>query len=537
MPAPPHLGPRPVPAPRRPPRPPLPRPPRPRPRPAHGRRRPASPTSAAAPATSPPCSPTAGPPPASPATTTRPRCSPGPADHEGPRRAAAASTSRTPTSRAWTPDRAVRPDRLQRRPAVGARPPRRLRRLARRPRPRRHPRLPGARQLRRPQPRPHARTRDAPPAGSAASPTPCGTPTPSTPPPATSTGSPASAARPTSGRRRTSTCSRARTRCSTGSRAPACAPSSPPSPTTRAARDAFVAEYRGRPARGLPARARTARPFPFRRIFAVAHRAAAGPVERPARLQRLAVAYQPRLRLQAVQAVPGQVHQVRRHLGLLRLADVQPPLAGQRDHADQGLGVQRGQLGVEAAGLELRPRMSSTWVAMSADQRGEGARRLGDGGVPDQDAEAVRVLLDVVQQGERRLLAAAPAGGPRSASWSPCPAAAASRGPPRPRTAPPCRRSARTPPAWTPRPSPRSPPPTCPRSPSSAKSVRPMSSSCSRRSAPVIRTRRGRRGPDPEGRTVRAARSLLPLVLLSVSTPSIMPLRQGPLYAGSLCRG
>src|SRR5690606_34627870 len=67
----------------------------------------------------------------------------------------------------------------------------------------------------------------------------------------------------------------------------------------------------------------------------------------------LAVPDQPGLRLQAVQAVPRQIHQVRRHLGLLRLAHVQPPLAGQRNHADQRLRVQRRQLRVEAAGLEL----------------------------------------------------------------------------------------------------------------------------------------------------------------------------------------
>lgn len=52
------------------------------------------------------------------------------------------------------PHRALRPDRLQRGPPMGAQPPRVLRRLDRRTPPRRHPRLPGPRQLHLTQPRP-----------------------------------------------------------------------------------------------------------------------------------------------------------------------------------------------------------------------------------------------------------------------------------------------------------------------------------------------------------------------------------------------
>lgn len=72
----------------------------------------------------------------------------------------------------------------------------------------------------------HALMRDlaATPAGATASPACCAAPTPSPPPAPTWTCSPASAARPTCGRRPTSTSWAARTRSSTGSRAPACAP-------------------------------------------------------------------------------------------------------------------------------------------------------------------------------------------------------------------------------------------------------------------------------------------------------------------------
>ena len=112
----------------------------------------------------------------------------------------------------------------------------------------------------------------------------------------------------------------------------------------------------------------------------------------------------------------------------------------------------------------------------------------------------------------------------RQGARSPCPAAAASRGPPRPRTAPPCRRSARTPPAWRPRPSPRSPPPTCPRSPSSANRVRPISSSCCA----------ALRAGHPGAARVAAACSLLGVLLESVATPSIMPLRRSPPAPGAV---
>ncbi len=86
-----------------------------------------------------------------------------------------------------------------------------------------------------------------------------------------------------------------------------------------------------------------------------------------------------------------------------RLARVEPPLAGRADHADQHLGVHRRGLRVEPAALErvhedpLDPRRHV------ADDRLE-RRRGADRAVPDQDPEAVGVLLDVVQQRDRGLL-------------------------------------------------------------------------------------------------------------------------------------
>ena len=73
-----------------------------------------------------------------------------------------------------------------------------------------------------------------------------------------------------------------------------------------------------------------------------------------------------RLGLEVAQPVPGQVDQVGGHLRLLRLARAEPPLAGQRDHADQHLGVHRRRPGVQARLLELRRSgCRSTWEAMS----------------------------------------------------------------------------------------------------------------------------------------------------------------------------
>jgi len=56
------------------------------------------------------------------------------------------------------------------------------------------------------------------------------------------------------------------------------------------------------------------------------------------------------VRVQVGQAVPGQVDEVGRDLFQLGLAGVEPPLPGERHHADQHLRVHRRQFGVVAAG-------------------------------------------------------------------------------------------------------------------------------------------------------------------------------------------
>ena len=43
------------------------------------------------------------------------------------------------------------------------------------------------------------------------------------------------------------------------------------------------------------------------------------------------------LGLEAAQAIPAQIDQVSGDLGLLGLADIDPPLSGERHHADQHL--------------------------------------------------------------------------------------------------------------------------------------------------------------------------------------------------------
>src|SRR5437899_1499230 len=85
-----------------------------------------------------------------------------------------------------------------------------------------------------------------------------------------------------------------------------------------------------------------------------------------------------------------------------------PVLAAQGDHGDQGLGVQGGELRVEAAALELAAQDVLHLGGDVRDERGEGTRRLRDGGVADEDAETVRVLLDVVEEREGGLFAQFP---------------------------------------------------------------------------------------------------------------------------------
>ena len=240
----------------------------------HGERPPASPTSAAAPATSPPCSPTAGPPPTSPATTTPRDARTRPDGPRGPHRRRRPARLRPADAAHWTPDGAVRPDRLQRRAAVGPRPPRR--------------------------PSPSGST-PSPPAAPSPSRSPATSPRPATPCSRELCGTPRwrdrlgdhgrrYVARPRTrrlprpprrprlrGRRLGDHVppapDRARTRCSTGSRAPPCARSSPHSRTTRRPSDASSAEYRDLLRKAYPPGPHGT-VFPFRRIFAVARKGA-----------------------------------------------------------------------------------------------------------------------------------------------------------------------------------------------------------------------------------------------------------------------
>ncbi len=95
---------------------------------------------------------------------------------------------------------------------------------------------------------------------------------------------------------------------------------------------------------------------------------------------------------------------MRRDLGLLRLARVEPPLAGQRDHSHEGLGVHRRGLGVEPALLELGHQDVLDLARRVTDQTGESPRRLRHRRVAYQDPEAVAGRLDVIQQRQRRVL-------------------------------------------------------------------------------------------------------------------------------------
>src|SRR5699024_7292292 len=124
-----------------------------------------------------------------------------------------------------------------------------------------------------------------------------------------------------------------------------------PSPTVAAAEDVEVNAQTpsggGCAARGsvplAPAGGTTAKSLVLRRLAGRSGQARAlFPELDGARVQR-------GVGLKVQQPVPAQVHQVRGHLLLRRLAHVQPPGRRGRDHAHQRLGVQPGQLPVETA--------------------------------------------------------------------------------------------------------------------------------------------------------------------------------------------
>jgi hypothetical protein len=89
---------------------------------------------------------------------------------------------------------------------------------------------------------------------------------------------------------------------------------------------------------------------------------------------------------------------VRGHLLQLRLAGVQPPLAGERDHPDQHLGVHRGQLRVVPSLGEHVPEEVLHLARDVADQAGVGPGPGRGVRVPHQDPEPVGVVLDVPEQ-------------------------------------------------------------------------------------------------------------------------------------------
>ena len=88
----------------------------------------------------------------------------------------------------------------------------------------------------------------------------------------------------------------------------------------------------------------------------------------------------------------------------LRLARVQPPLPGEGHHADQHLRVHRRKLRIEAPGLELGAQDVLDLTCDIAEQAAERAGARRGVRIPDQDAEAVATLLDVLEQRQRRTL-------------------------------------------------------------------------------------------------------------------------------------
>src|SRR5450756_44242 len=108
-----------------------------------------------------------------------------------------------------------------------------------------------------------------------------------------------------------------------------------------------------------------------------------------------------RTAFETAQAVPGEVDEMRGDVGLLRTARVEPVLTGQRDHADQHRGIDRGHLRVQATPGELVREQVLDLGRDVADEAREGAGRLRDGGVAHQDPEPVGGGLDVAEQRER----------------------------------------------------------------------------------------------------------------------------------------
>src|SRR5256885_606192 len=88
------------------------------------------------------------------------------------------------------------------------------------------------------------------------------------------------------------------------------------------------------------------------------------------------------------EAVPSDVDEMGGDLVAFGLAGVEPPLTGERDHADQCLGVERSELRVVPTGLERPSEDVLDLAGDVADQAGERARSGGHRRVTDQYPKA-----------------------------------------------------------------------------------------------------------------------------------------------------
>ena len=84
-------------------------------------------------------------------------------------------------------------------------------------------------------------------------------------------------------------------------------------------------------------------------------------------------------------------------------AGIEPPLTGESHHAHEHVGVHRGHLAGETARTEFDGQTALHLAGHVAEQRCEVATGTRDGGIAQQDPEAVVVGLDVVEQDRAHL--------------------------------------------------------------------------------------------------------------------------------------
>ena len=85
------------------------------------------------------------------------------------------------------------------------------------------------------------------------------------------------------------------------------------------------------------------------------------------------------------------------------LANIEPPLPGERHHAHECLGVHGRVLGADVVAIEFARQEVFDLRGDVDDQAGEGTAGLRDRRVPHQNAEAFRVVVDVIEQRHARL--------------------------------------------------------------------------------------------------------------------------------------